>query len=110
MLECTLNGKPLLVDFYQPDQLMDHHFPRDNLKAILKLFQINIVNHCSFSDIHKYGIFHMMLNLVMSNNIINNISLTQIIRKILQSILLSFSEEEWNDMNNRKVWCMFFAD
>lgn len=105
-LGSTVVEKTLLEEFG------DHNFscppfPRENLLAVLKLFQINMQNYPNFSENHKIGLFHMMLNLLMANNIMNDLSLTRVIRKILHDILLSFSEEEWSDMSYRKVLVPF---
>lgn len=102
VLGSTVVEKRLLADFEEPN-FSSPPFPRENLLAVLKLFQINVHKYPHFSDTHKVGLFHMMLNLLMANNIMNDTSMAVVIRKILKGILLSFSDEEWSNMNYRKV-------
>lgn len=101
-----LVDKVLLEDFEEA-KLISQRFPRENLLTILKLLYINIQKFPKFSDTEKCGLFHMMLNLIISNSIVNDVSLKQVVRKILQGILYSFSEEEWSDMGYRKVYFVF---
>jgi len=106
-LGSTVVAKSLLEDF-DDHNFNSPPFPRENLLSVLKLFQINIETHPNFSDKHKVGLFHTMLNLLMANNVINDSSLVMVIRKILQGILMSFTEEEWRDMDYRKACSICF--
>ena len=102
MASTVISDKSLLDTFGDP-HFNCQPFPRDNLLAVLEVFRFNMQKYPSFSDNHKVGLFHMMLNLVMANDIINDRSLTLVIREILSGILLSFTDEEWSDMGYRKV-------
>lgn len=81
----------------------DLPFPRSNLEKILKLLCYNLTTYPCYSESEKAGLLYLMLNLLMANNIVGDIFLVLLIKDVISALLESFSDEEWNEFDFKRV-------
>ncbi len=81
----------------------DLRFPRLNFERILSLLRFNISTFPAFSEDEKAGLVHLLLNLSMVDFVLKDDFLTVIIKDIIASLLDSYTEEEWCDLDSKRV-------
>lgn len=92
-----------LLDNFSPRLATDFPLPRANLEKVLNLLRYNISVHPRFTDSEKTCLFHVMLNLLMANFIVGDYFLVLAIKDVMSSILESYSEEEWKELELKRV-------
>lgn len=93
-----------------PDVTVFHSFPKENLRCVLKLLLFNLKQCPDFSEVEKESMFYMMLNLAMAQGISHDWSFIMIIKDILTSITMTYTDEEWSANSFRKVVASFIWD
>lgn len=78
-------------------------FPFENLDLILRLLLFNLEVFPNYTENEKFGLFHLMLNLLMDNMVVSSSNLLTIIKNITVSIFESFTDEEWAELDYKKV-------
>lgn len=78
-------------------------FPYQNLLLVLRILQFNLQIYPDYTEKEKTGLFYLMLNLLMDSTIVLHTGLVLLIKSIIVTILQSFTEEEWAELDFKKV-------
>lgn len=90
-------------NFSHSENKPDIPFPRLNLEKVLEILRFNLATYPSFSEAEKCGMFHVMLNLLMANFVAGDSFLVLRIKEVLSSILDSYTDDEWIELDYKKV-------
>ena len=79
-------------------------FPRLNFVKILSLLRFNLTKYPSFSECEKTVLVYLLLNLSMADVVVNDDVLVPLIKNGISSLLDSYTEEEWREIDFKRVY------
>ena len=102
-LPSAFRGKKKNLNQLDPQVTFERPFPSENLRFVLNSLLFNLKECPAFSEEERESMFYMMLNLAMARGISHDWSFIKIIKDILASIIVTYTDQEWSANTYRKV-------
>merc|ERR1712071_1775 len=102
-LPSAFRGKKKNLNQLDPQVTFERPFPSENLRFVLNSLLFNLKECPAFSEEERESMFYMMLNLAMARGISHDWSFIKIIKDILASIIMTYTDQEWSANTYRKI-------